>query len=127
MRISDWSSDVCSSDLIGADQVLPDQRLRSFVDRDAVGVIAIDAIVCDDVVDAVTVDDDAGQRVVISLVVDDPAVVDFARYDDAVLFLDVVGLVAGDEDRTSVVLGKSVYVHVDPGGRRLMQKQKKTR
>src|SRR3546814_16324200 len=96
MRISDWSSDVCSSDLIGADQVLPDQRLRAFVDRDAVGVIAIDAIVCDDVVDAVTVDDDAGQRVVVSLVVADPAVVDFARYDAAVLFLGVVRLVAGD-------------------------------
>src|SRR3546814_1270338 len=38
MRISDWSSDVCSSDLIGPDSVntMPDDTLLAFLDHGTV-------------------------------------------------------------------------------------------
>src|SRR3546814_18877323 len=97
MRISDWSSDVCSSDLdamaVHAEPALHVERefeLAEFIaiggdDQRALGAIA---------------DGDAGRG------------------------LDLGGELR--PDRKSVVSGKSVSVRVDLGGRRIIKKKKTT-
>src|SRR3546814_16787839 len=82
MRISDWSSDVCSSDLVAA-------------------------------IDDRCFDPEFGQQRV-----GEPAArtEHRARADQ---------MIAGLEDRKSVVEGKSVSVRVDLGGRRIIKKKKK--
>src|SRR3546814_17541576 len=37
MRISDWSSDVCSSDLVGVDEARQDERVGQMVDSHRLG------------------------------------------------------------------------------------------
>src|SRR3546814_12104459 len=97
MRISDWSSDVCSSDLIT-------QRVQSamaghFGDCAAVG----------EGVSEMRVHVGPGYRVYFTRV-------------GAVVYLLLAG---GDKtrDRKSVVWGKSVSVRVDLGGRRIIKKK----
>src|SRR3546814_11089881 len=95
MRISDWSSNVCSSDL-------------------AVGVAAI--VVAVAVVVAVTVvvrrGDDRAERQA-----------DYARADGNGGGVVMVAVIVA---RKSVVLGKSVSVRVDLGGRRIIKKKTST-
>src|SRR3546814_15862697 len=84
MRISDWSSDVCSSDLLVA------HRLK-FADEQAEGGAML------------------GDRAV-------------AVDDDHLPALAQCGAQPPQEDRKSVVEGKSVSERVDLGGRRIMKK-----
>src|SRR3546814_9819848 len=102
MRISDWSSDVCSSDLLrwfGRERRIspgsgrPGQR-RSAVGQPAPAVLAVAAAVCH------RLDGRKPLR---------------AGADGAVR-----------RDRKSVVWGKRVSVRVDLGGCRIIKKKKKT-
>src|SRR3546814_19732324 len=105
MRISDWSSDVCSSDLIGLE---PLEIAGEQVLAEAVGH---------------PVDEDGGGVPLIW------------PQDQALAFLaHVIGGVAlaqhrqlGKADRKSVGEGKSVSVRVDLGGRRNLTKKKFTK
>src|SRR3546814_2498281 len=98
MRISDWSSDVCSSDLNRADGVLIPQRAVKLAE-DAASVMVLDA------------KNVATPRPVTlgTMVAGQWAILD--------------GLKTG-EDRKSVVSGKSVSVRVDLGGGHIMKKTK---
>src|SRR3546814_18850300 len=96
MRISDWSSDVCSSDLLdainpqlAARMTQPLVRWRKF---------------------------DAGRG---------RAMTDALRriVDRPTLSKDVYEIASTALDRTSVVWGKSVSVRVDLGGRRIIKKK----
>src|SRR3546814_12981945 len=105
MRISDWSADVCSSDLIGQAQRLPligqqAQELRRAAEA------------------AVIVDDAAVQRQPRRGADGDAPL---HRVDAPV---PDIGGGGNAEDRQSVVQGKSVAVSVDLGGRRIIQKKK---
>src|SRR3546814_18693942 len=99
MRISDWSSDVCSSDLVVAHQ---EQMIRGHLDRAViVGDIAWPHV---DRVEGRA----AGQRLA----------------HDGELEHRAAVRVAGDEtDRKSVVEGKRVSVGVDLGGRGIIKKK----
>src|SRR3546814_19172603 len=97
MRISDWSSDVCSSDLkmpLGEGVDLDDlaRRTPRFTGADL---------------------EDLVRRAGLTAL----------RQDN------MVTAVSGDpfEDRKSVVSGKSVYVRVDLGGRRIITKKQRHR
>src|SRR3546814_13015836 len=96
MRISDWSSDVCSSDLLVA----------ALVGRDG---------------DTVLVSEEVGLGV-------HPSSELGRRFRDQLGTVNVAVAEAADEvllvDRKSVVLGKSVSVRVDLGGRRNIKKKK---
>src|SRR3546814_19505484 len=99
MRISDWSSDVCSSDL-------PD-REPQMTDFSGFDVLSEKAAVADA---------DRVQLLDPELLYPDPENVRSA-IDEATI----------DEiDRKSVVEGKSVSVRVELGGRRIMKKKNKT-
>src|SRR5690606_8296198 len=78
--------------------------VAALVQGNAVGVVAVHAVVGDQVAFAVTVDDHAGEFVVVALVVDDPAVVDLARDDDAVLLLGAEHGVLGDDQAVGAVV-----------------------
>src|SRR3546814_14274240 len=105
MRISDWSSDVCSSDLTGAfgmegvDGAVPERRDR-ILDKAAF-------------IQRVGMDGDLD----IMLLGDIQAVVDGGRRG-APVFMQL------QADRKSVVEGKSVSVRVDIVGRRIIKKKK---
>src|SRR3546814_14945863 len=103
MRISDWSSDVCSSDPGGTRPVVPGNRPGIFVtlignpdhrrDLALTGVPAVG-------------DEQAQRRV------------------ERILRTGLLQIGRPRADRKSVVLGKSVSVRVDPGARRNITKQK---
>src|SRR3546814_12852712 len=95
MRISDWSSDVCSSDLV-AQRIGAEQRGVGF------GAEDIDERAGVERVDMLGIERQAGAREPVG----DP------RVGDAQ---------APDRDRESVVYGKSVSVRVDLGGRRIIK------
>src|SRR3546814_16183077 len=98
MRISDWSSDVCSSDLAveraGGGRIEGVDRQRRFARARDAG--------------------DAGEGAERELRIDIPEVVGARALDGEVLA----------RDGKSVVSGKSVSVSVDLGVRRLITKQK---
>src|SRR3546814_20513165 len=109
MRISDWSSDVCSSDLESADMVgerggdllpptgqLDEQHLQIGTGNDATGIFIGSGGILQG-------DNDVVER-------DDP----FVTQHDC-------------PDRKSVVEGKSVSVRVDLGGRRIIKQKKKNK
>src|SRR3546814_11494465 len=102
MRISDWSSDVCSSDLLGSGKA---EVLAVEADAAAVGRIAV-------VVGVPGVRDlnvgEAGARA--------------AREAPVAAHQITVG--GAGLARKSVVEGKSVSVRVDRGGRRISKKEK---
>src|SRR3546814_2449720 len=93
MRISDWSSDVCSSDLAGLDPV-EDERVALGFRHPDIGL---------------GVDFEIDRAALAKFVADDIA---------GALPAALVG-----EDRKSVVSGKSVSVRVDLGGRRIIKKK----
>src|SRR3546814_11315095 len=106
MRISDWSSDVCSSDLVGSSEVKAvDVRVISATHQDLGAAIA----------DGKFREDLFFRLGVVVLQVPSLA----SRVED------IPALVRHFQDRKSVVLGKSVSVRVDLGGLRII-KQKKT-
>src|SRR3546814_12631117 len=105
MRISDWSSDVCSSDLLVRLAHCPALVARR---RLLDGVDVLHAL------------DDAAPDGVLA--------VEEARWrqGDEELAVGRVGVLRARhaEDRKSVVSGKSVSVRVDLGGRRILTKKK---
>src|SRR3546814_13549102 len=121
MRISDWSSDVCSSDLVAAGSLgLPDLGINTL--DDVLTDVRRITYVCDL---PLLVDIDTGfgpsafniGRTVRSLIKNGAA---------ACHIEDQVGAKrCGHRDRKSVVSGKSVTVRVDLGGRRIIKKKTK--
>src|SRR3546814_14239494 len=105
MRISDWSSDVCSSDLV---------MLRRIIERPYFGEGIVN---WDDRIVSLTWRHRQGFVWKLA---------DFAPAGDFRYEGEGWGLTQ-DGDRKSVVSGKSVSVRVDPGGRRIIKKKKKTR
>src|SRR3546814_1536628 len=101
MRISDWSSDVCSSDLLL--DCLPGDGLRHLEPFRAADPAA----------------GDAGNQVPGSGIPEqDRDPVDLHH-------LEQHGHDGAEEDRKSVVSGKSVSVRVDLGGRRIIKKKQR--
>src|SRR3546814_12831471 len=106
MRISDWSSDVCSSDL---------PRLFGRAEHRAEGIAELAA----------------GQQGIAGGQVARELLAEGARQGEvAPFYVEIVGdlLPKRQEglDRKSVVSGKSVSVRVDLGGRRIITKKKQT-
>src|SRR3546814_20494041 len=100
MRISDWSSDVCSSDLIGSG---PTNSMRG-----AAFLTGIENAIVMDV---------GGTTCDIGVLAKG-----FPR--ESTLSIDIGGVRTNFRDRKSVVSGKSVSVRVDLGGRRIITKKK---
>src|SRR3546814_20578807 len=119
MRISDWSSDVCSSDLHVVEDLLARQHPSGVDEQEAQEVV----------LGRRQVDDLSGAahevRVVVHLEVGQAQLAG-ARL---VAVAPEHGLDLGhdllDRDRKSVVSGKSVSVRVDLGCRSIIKKQKK--
>ncbi|MCY1525568.1 hypothetical protein D9M68_605500 [compost metagenome] len=84
--------------------VAPQQVVRAFVKGDAIGAVLVHLVVGHEVADAVAVEDDAGKLVVVDLVVEDPAVVDLAGNDDAVLLAGPAHGVVGDDQPLRAVV-----------------------
>src|SRR3546814_15771116 len=99
MRISDWSSDVCSSDLLAVELGVAEEA----------GTGAVLTVL-------------RGFALAVEVLVTHPAGAagDVEGDHDPVADGDL-----GDLDRKSVVEGKSVSVRVDLGGRRIIKKKKK--
>src|SRR3546814_21191520 len=104
MRISDWSSDVCSSDLSGAVAHASRQVLCAAAIAAAVQAVA----------------DDVGPR---PLLPDRPLL---PRRGSARRPPAGIHAARRRKDRKSVVSGKSVSVRVDIGGRRIIKKKNYT-
>src|SRR3546814_20256307 len=104
MRISDWSSDVCSSDL---------QRQRQ--QRRGQALVALGDVF----VEVARIGDVLGR---VQQVVDEQLVLIAER---ALHLLAHGAEIDGVADRKSVVTGKSVLVRVDLGGRRIIKKKNK--
>src|SRR3546814_20572163 len=100
MRISDWSSDVCSSDL---------NEVRDLGQR-ADGALAVLGGVAD----------------VLDVGADDRREPRGQGVDHRARIVDAQGGLRHVGDRKSVVSGKSVSVRVDLGGRRIIKKKKQT-
>src|SRR3546814_15566024 len=110
MRISDWSSDVCSSDLGIRSRLNENWSIRFQHRRDLI--------------------EDRALRTAISLGYQDEcflieAVAQRTNYRDRELAEDDSIFVRVVLDRKSVVSGKSVSVSVDLGGRRIIKKKNK--
>src|SRR3546814_12743298 len=99
MRISDWSSDVCSSDLADRQRVMAGGREP--VVAPAQEILEI-----------------TRQAIIVVAQIDGPALPE--RFIDEGAKIEM-GVVAGE--RKSVVLGKSVAVRVDLGGARSIKKK----
>src|SRR3546814_11608644 len=107
MRISDWSSDVCSSDLLAVRQ-RPRSNLKSHRLLNLTGSLALfSCMECDH-------NEMGGAEMSL-------------RSKLAVLGLTATlapfGAQAGERDRKSVVWGKSGSVRVESGGRRILKKK----
>src|SRR3546814_20499887 len=101
MRISDWSSDVCSSDLV-ADAAVDDHVVEAEIDGAIGGDAAADPGIASTVPQADTPQEQQDRR------------------DGEDYRIPVVRL---ERDRKSVVEGKSVSDRVDLGGRRIIKKK----
>src|SRR3546814_17726217 len=100
MRISDWSSDVCSSDLIGINDL---SKSKDGDSKELRGVAKIEH--------------DRNEILLRK----------YAAYARTVMNSEKIGISADKQsrDRKSVVEGKSVSVGVDLGGRRFIKKKNK--
>src|SRR3546814_11073933 len=110
MRISDCSSDVCSSDLLG-DDLWPIDERRHRIDEEDAGQAVI--------VEHVHLEMDA--EIAIVAAAEDRAVEIGARVDAPPV--KAGGKPGVETDRKSVVEGKSVSVRVDLGGARHIKKK----
>src|SRR3546814_21105911 len=108
MRISDWSSDVCSSDLVLL-EVVAERPVAEHLEK---GVVARGVA---DLVEVVVLA--AGTQA--ALDIGRAHVAALLRAKEHVLELDHARV-----DRKSVVSGKSVSVRVDLGGRRIIKKKR---
>src|SRR3546814_11176416 len=113
MRISDWSSDVCSSDLFAGRERLVDEqdsRVRTMISHLSTGLAEVEA--------QVAALGDAG------VVQTEQLGVSVSQLKEA---LNSISQPLSDSDtgtdRKSVVKGKSVSVRVDLGGRRVINKK----
>src|SRR3546814_17332063 len=134
MRISDWSSDVCSSDLVHVGDLLGYRPIvpQAYWEHDLLGRCESGFFGCGN--GGVTrykapraFEYSAGERLAIwsdlaCHFAAHPAR-DFKREADTI----DAGPCFRRQDRKSVVTGKSVSVRVDLGGRCLIQKKKKTK
>src|SRR3546814_17640549 len=100
MRISDWSSDVCSSDLVPNAMIPPPTQSHR-----AIGWMMTRRVT--------SPPGSSGSRVIV-------------RYTSSrkPVLTDGVGMSEPQPDRKSVVSGKSVSVGVDLGGRRFIQNKR---
>src|SRR3546814_17566231 len=103
LRISDWSSDVCSSDLIGVGDLPAAVVMRLFAHAPA--------------------PDDDGLRLAHGLALPPGAII---RYLSAMTRVCFPARQRSAQDRKSDGSGKSVSVRVDLGGRRRIKKKKST-
>src|SRR3546814_16984953 len=114
MRISDWSSDVCSSDLLTRLICDETDRICGLVDRMEIfsdkRPINRGPVNIHQVLEHVRKIAQAGFAKHLRFV---------EKYDPS------LPPVYGNRDRKSVVLGKSVSVRVDLGGRRILKKKNK--
>src|SRR3546814_13446359 len=113
MRISDWSSDVCSSDLLQVNRFLErGAYIFQFVDHDAFGAHGFG---------------DSGEALVVELSGDEAAIVEINL---VFLFRAPLAIVEDQRgnrnDRKGVVEGKSWSGRVDLGGRSIIKKKNKT-
>src|SRR3546814_12613269 len=108
MRISDWSSDVCSSDLLPGRKIIYTNASADHAERvmERLGISRHFSGVFDII--------EAGY-------LPKP---DAAGYATVIERFGIAPGKAAMVDRKSVVLGKSVSVRVDLGGRRIMKKKK---
>src|SRR3546814_18616919 len=103
MRISDWSSDVCSSDLANLDELMRSiLTLRVFLPLE-------------DVASLVQIKENE---------IEDELRNTLVSYPEQDLGQKLVHFIFYGRDRKSVVSGKSVSVRVDLGGRRIIKKKK---
>src|SRR3546814_11667048 len=103
MRISDWSSDVCSSDLYwGAWPEAGDRLTQAILTDDNASIAG---------------EYEANARHL-------AAICQKKYFYVAIAFRGLVGAVLCHIDRKSVVEGQSVSVRVDLGGRRIIKKKK---
>src|SRR3546814_17772500 len=122
MRISDWSSDVCSSDLTSTDGVVIDERLT--IRADASGPRSARMVLQNPRVDFAVFEVARGGilREGLGYERNDVAVVlNVAPAHLGLRGLDTIEHLA---DRRTVVLGTVVSVRVDFGGRRNIKKKK---
>src|SRR3546814_19090559 len=135
MRISDWSSDVCSSDLLHRPRVR-DERLDVGGNLD-IGAQRADRLETNKNFLALLAEQEIGpdlRRVGVGRIGEDAAVVpgdDDALAREGGLHLDLVANLVGPRrvaqhgDRKRVGLGTSVSVRLDPGGGPFTKKKKK--
>jgi len=90
---------------VGNHLVAPQQVVAALIEGDAVGVVAVELVVGHEVVDAVTVEYQAREFVVVAAVVEDKAVVHFPGNDDAVLLLGAMDGVVRDDQAVGTVVG----------------------
>src|SRR3546814_12249304 len=119
MRISDWSSDVCSSDLIYVRRKIEQCRkigMRSLEHRYGADCTEAELLALIAQLNA----DPTVHGILVPLLL--PKQIDSAKVLDAI---DPAQDVDGFPDRKHVTWGKRVSVSVDLGGRRECQKNKK--
>src|SRR3546814_17571861 len=110
MRISDWSSDVCSSDLVGLGHG-HQRRLHA-------QTLAFDTGLGGEVAKALERFDKCRAAIGIARIVDGiDTTKDLTR-------TEYLGPAQRERDRKSVVWGQGVSVRVDLGGRRIIKKKK---
>src|SRR3546814_12181912 len=112
MRISDWSSDVCASDLGARHDVGGHAEMFIGVKMAGARDAALDLVEYEHQVALVA---NVAQRLEEGL----------RRGADTALALNRLDEETRTIDRKRVVLGKSVSVRVDQGGRRIIKKKKK--
>src|SRR3546814_21014101 len=121
MRISDWSSDVCSSDLVDDLLLAAGNGLRRHLDAEVAARHHYGVRQGNELRQAVE------RRRLLDLGHDGGAVADqAARLGQVLRPLDEGEGDPVDTDRKSVVWGKSVSVSVDLGGRRIIKQTNKS-
>src|SRR3546814_15361956 len=119
MRISDWSSDVCSSDLIRAQRRIGQPLLREHALVDFRAELAVRPLERGNAGDLAVDEALADAHALAFGELGEGHPVDQPRQRS----FDPAALDEADEDRKSVVEGKSVSVRVDLGGRRVIKKK----
>src|SRR3546814_14287721 len=122
MRISDWSSDVCSSDLLSAD-VLPriHDRVRHRTSESSCGLCGLENL--EQAMRPLPVLPDTWPLAEKALFAALAALDEHQPLNRATGGVHAAALCSADGDLKSVDSGKSVSVRVDIGGRRIIKKK----